>query len=187
MKSHFRSFFLLFKLPVRSLLGLILLSISASAAPTVFLRIEGIPGESVVENHAGDIELSRFSVGFSNVVVTAGGAAVGKPVLGELVVTKPIDKGSSSIAIACAGAQSIKTVTLFVSTIGEKPVDIHSIVIENVNVTSITTRTDASGAVVEDVTFTYTRITWAHRTISPTGAVGEWVRQGYDARAGKTF
>src|SRR6185503_16847801 len=69
-----------------------------------FLKIDGIPGESTVHPHEGEIDLVGFRTGLLQKVVSsgAGGGGAGKVDFGPLKVYKYIDKASIPIFVACA-------------------------------------------------------------------------------------
>jgi len=84
-------------------------------AYNLFLRIDGIQGDSKQAGHEDEIELLSFSWGVTNAPTTTGAAAgsgVSKPRLSDLSVTKFSDKASPALFRACASGQHVKTVTL---------------------------------------------------------------------------
>jgi len=67
-----------------------------------FLKINGIPGESQNPRHQGEIEVESFSWSESY-LASAGGT--GKVHMQDLHITKPIDKASPLLMLACASGR----------------------------------------------------------------------------------
>lgn len=83
-------------------------------AVDMFLKIEGIEGESTSKDHKGEIDVMSFSWGVSNSshVGTGGGGGAGKSVPSDFSFQKRLDKASPSLALACATGQHIRLATL---------------------------------------------------------------------------
>ncbi len=86
----------------------------APAKPAAWLKLDGIAGESTQVGHQGWIELLSVSFGPTGAQTASGasGAGGGKIKLGELVVTKAVDKASPLLLRFAGSAETIKTVTL---------------------------------------------------------------------------
>ena len=68
-------------------------------AADAFLKVDGIDGESTDANHTNWIELTSFSTGMSQPVSTSsatGGRTAERVNIGDIVVTKTVDKASPS-------------------------------------------------------------------------------------------
>jgi len=75
-------------------LGLIMQS-TASAAVDMFLKLDGIDGESTAQGHEQWIETDSFAFGASQGAQGSGsGQATGKTTLSEVSITKAIDTRS---------------------------------------------------------------------------------------------
>jgi type VI secretion system secreted protein Hcp len=86
-------------------------AVSSHAANSLFLEIEGIPGESVNAAHAGKIDLLAFSWGLAN-AGTAGGPTSEASVQ-EFSFTKRTDKTSPKLMLRVFNGAPIPTVTLY--------------------------------------------------------------------------
>ena len=76
-----------------------------------YLKLDGIQGESVDENHKDQITLLSWSLGASQVTSVAGtgGSGAGRADLSDLSVMKFLDKASSPIFKALLSGTHIKT------------------------------------------------------------------------------
>jgi type VI secretion system secreted protein Hcp len=136
---------------------------SAWGAYDVFLKIEGIPGESVDHAHAGWVELHRVGSGIGR---TASQAA---PALESLHVTKPIDKSSPLLFRACASGEVIPRAILEMVQGQPERRRYYRIVLENVLIASVETTAVAGETPTEQVSLNFTRITWTYTEIDETG------------------
>jgi type VI secretion system secreted protein Hcp len=83
-------------------------------ASDVFLKVDGIKGESTDAYHKDEIEVVGWSWGASEVFIVSvsGGTVGGKPKFTDLVVTKPVDKTSPKLLRACLKVTHINEVVL---------------------------------------------------------------------------
>jgi type VI secretion system secreted protein Hcp len=81
-----------------------------------FLKIDGIPGESLDRQHKDEIEIESFSWGLSNTgsIGSGGGAGAGKAVLQDFHFTSKLSKASPLLLKACATGQHLKEALLTV-------------------------------------------------------------------------
>src|SRR5678815_117991 len=158
-----------------------------------FLKIDGIPGESTVHPHVGEIDLVGFRTGLLQKVVNSGGGGggAGKVDFGPLKVYKYIDKASIPIFVACAVGKHLPKVTLSVVRTGSTdvpPFDYFVVVLTDVLVSSVndsTDTTDDQGNLLETVSFDFAKIQWTYRPTEPNGAPGTPVKGGYDLKLNK--
>jgi type VI secretion system secreted protein Hcp len=151
-------------------LGGLLLASEAVAASDVFIKIDGIDGESTAQGHEKWIQAFHFSEtwrGGAVATTTGGGAGGGKPTLGPLVFTQ--EHGASSVQLLKALLQGahIKNATVeFVETSGEgKSLTFYTITLTDVVVAAISEKTvDGGGRVVDEVQLTYGKGHWESGT-----------------------
>lgn len=81
-------------------------STDAEAAVDMFLKIEGIEGESVDKDHSGWIEIGSVSYSISSPTTsTSSGGATGKAEFSDVSITKILDKASPNIAVSAANGK----------------------------------------------------------------------------------
>ncbi len=82
-------------------------------AVDMFLKIDGIDGESGSHKHKNEIEVLSFSWGLSNTASsTGGGGGAGKVSVNDFSIVKQIDGSSPKLMEACCTGQLLKDVTV---------------------------------------------------------------------------
>jgi type VI secretion system secreted protein Hcp len=82
------------------------------AAVDYFLKIDGIPGESLDSKHRNEIELLSFSWGATNTAQVTSGHAAGKVTFQDFEFSKLFDKASPQIFLKCVNGAHITSMTL---------------------------------------------------------------------------
>ncbi len=85
-----------------------------------FLKIDGIPGESLDKSHKDEIEIDSYSWGVANTgsFGGGGGGGEGKAVPQDFSFTTKLNKATPLLMKACATGQHIKEATLTVRKAG---------------------------------------------------------------------
>src|SRR5215831_10842790 len=102
-------------------------------AVDMFLKLDGIEGESKDHKHAGEIELLSFSWGVSNssqVGCAGGGGGAGKANFSSFSFMKRVDSATPQLMLSCATGEHIKSGLITVRKAGEKPVEFLKIKLE---------------------------------------------------------
>jgi len=133
----------------------------------MFLKIEGIPGESKDQNHKDWIDVLSFSKSVSRPIEPgAGGRAGGQAAeASDLALSKYIDKSSPKLALACCEGGHIPEVTLeLINTRGGNKTPYMVYKLHNVLVTSYSVSGDTSGNPLptEEITLNYESIEWTY-------------------------
>lgn len=81
-------------------------------AVDIFLKIDGIDGESKEAAHRDWIEVSSWNWGVQQVTTPRDGAGAGKVSVQDLTITKSLDKASPALMQSCATGRRMKEVTL---------------------------------------------------------------------------
>ena len=104
-----------------------------------FIEIDGIEGESLDSDRAGQIDLLSWGWGMSQSGTThmGGGGGAGKVDVQDLTFVKAVDKASSPLALACCKGTHIASATLAVRKAGDTPLDYYIFTMENILVTSV--------------------------------------------------
>jgi type VI secretion system secreted protein Hcp len=91
----------------------------------LFLKLDGIQGESQDDKHKNEIQLASFNVGLTN-AGTGGanlGSGAGRSNLQDMHFTKQTDSSSPSLFLACCTGRHIPTATITIRKAGENPVE----------------------------------------------------------------
>lgn len=108
-------------------------------AVDMFLKLDGIKGESKDKKHEGEIHIESFSWGLSQqgTFGSAGGGGAGKVQAHDMVVTKVLDKATPLLMQHICGGKHIKDGLITVRKAGEKPLEYLKIKLEHILVSSI--------------------------------------------------
>jgi type VI secretion system secreted protein Hcp len=108
-------------------------------AVDIFMKIDGIDGESQDAKHASEIEVLSFNWGAtqdSSMHVGTGGGA-GKVSVDDLTFVHNVDKGSPILAQHCMSGKHLPKAVLTVRKAGENPLDYYKITMTDVLVSSV--------------------------------------------------
>jgi type VI secretion system secreted protein Hcp len=105
----------------------------------IFLKIEGVEGESMDSTHKNEIEVTSFNWGMSqsaSMHVGSGGGA-GKVSVNDLSIVHRIDKASPTLMQMCMTGKHIPSAVLTLRKAGENPLDFYIITMTDVMVTAV--------------------------------------------------
>ena len=176
-----------------SVLGLALLTIStvpAFAAVDMFLKIDGIPGESTDQAHKDQIEILSWSWGASMPISSGstGGSGAGKVQVSDLSFQKFADSTSPKILEKLFTGAHIPKVELSLSKLDGKgaSADFYKITLENVLVSSYNTGgSSGSDLPVESLSLNFQKITFEFKKLKSDGTLDTPVTFGWDIAANK--
>lgn len=107
----------------------------------MFIKIDGIKGESVDAKHKDEIDVLAWSWGASQSGTTHNGpgGGAGKANFQDISFTKWIDKSSPNLLMNCAKGVHMKEATLVVRKAGGTPLEYLKIKLSEVLVSSLST------------------------------------------------
>ncbi len=110
-------------------------------AVDMFLKFEGIEGESMDSTHAKTIDVLAWSWGLSQSGTThmGMGAGAGKASFQDLSITKYIDRSSPTLMQHVAGGKHIEKAKLIVRKAGGDPLEYYVIDMRDIMITSVAT------------------------------------------------
>lgn len=154
----------------------------------VFLKIDGVDGESTDAKHKGAIDVVSFGFGVvqSGTPVGGGGAGAGKASFQDLHVVIRLDKASPRLFVACAAGEHFRNAVLTARRAGKGQVEFLKVTLSGVFVTSYR----GGGAAAEDgphveVTLGYERIELQYTPVTAKGTAGTPVKGGWDVKTNK--
>jgi type VI secretion system secreted protein Hcp len=108
-------------------------------AVDMFLKLDGIKGESKDHKHKDEIHIESFSWGLSQTgsFGAGGGGGAGKVSVHDISVTKNLDKSSPELMLCCCNGKHIKEGLVTVRKAGEKPVEYLKIKLTDILVSSV--------------------------------------------------
>jgi type VI secretion system secreted protein Hcp len=160
-----------------------------------FLKIDGIAGESQNPRHQGEIEVESFSWSETYLASAPSATGAGKVHMQDLHVTKPIDKASPLLMLACASGQHFTSAVLTAQRPGEEPQDYFTITLSDLMVNSYQIAAPAGRPVPPDppnppapadrVAFSFSRIEIAYRPQRPDGTFDAPVSASWNVTANR--
>ena len=159
------------------------------AAVDLFLKIDGIAGESTDTQHRHEIEALAFS--WAEHLLTSagggGGGGVGKVQIGDLQVLMRASAASPALMLSCASGKHHASATLAARRRGGgKQKDFLVITMKDVLVTSYRVGATESGeddAPTDQVSIGFRTVTYTYTPIDAKGATGAPVTVSWDTKA----
>lgn len=149
-----------------------------------FLKVDGIPGESLSKTHKEEIELHSWSWGAHNHASMHGsGLSGGKAEMAELTVSKPVDKASPKLLELLFNGKHINTATLSCQkSTGKDLGDYLIIKMQEIAVTSFQaggSNGDAIGS--ESISFAFVQVEYDYKIQGKDGGLTAAGTAKYDA------
>ena len=154
----------------------------------MFLKIEGIDGESQDDRHKNEIQIDSFSLGAAN--SGSGGSNLGsgtsKVKVEDIHFTKQIDKASPNLFINCCSGKHIPTAVLTVRKAGENPQDYFTITLTDVLISSHSISGHDGGGMPSDTfSLNFSKIKHEYKTQTASGTLGPAIAKTYDVNSNK--
>jgi type VI secretion system secreted protein Hcp len=153
-------------------------------AVDMFLKLDGVNGESKDKTHKQEIDVLSWSWGMSNSgsAHMGGGAGSGKVNVRDISVTKYVDSSSPKIMLSCCDGKHFAKATLTVRKAGgASPVEYVVIKMEEVLISSVTT--GGSGGVdrlTENVSLNFAKVSLDYTPQDAKGAAGTAIPFAWD-------
>ncbi len=150
---------------------------TAQAATDMFLKIEGIDGESNDASYHKHLEVLSWSWGATQASAAGGGA--GKVSMQDFHFTCKVNSASPALMLACATGQHIPTATfrfLRTSAAG-KPEEYYVVTLSDVMVSSFSssrpapTTTTADAPPVERISLNFAKIEFKYTPVAAAGSI----------------
>ena len=156
-------------------------------ASSVFLKLDGIEGDALEEDHAKEIEVLSWGWGLnqSGTQEVAGRRTSGTVSGQDLSISKFMDKSSPVLVKHCCNGQGIKEGTLTVQTSGGEDEKVNALVIkfEDLVITSFSPSGSGTGGgeiPMEQVTMTCKRFTYKYTGQKADSHADAESEQGWD-------
>ncbi|HEY7316059.1 MAG TPA: type VI secretion system tube protein Hcp [Candidatus Binatia bacterium] len=158
-------------------------------AVDMFLKIDGIPGESTDTNHRDEIDVLSYSWGESQPATTgsAGGPAAGRVTMQDFHFTMKINKASPKLFLACASGTHMRSAILTVRRSGGNPVEFLKWTLTDVTVASYQTTTSAAAgeSPLDQFSLRFAKIETEYRAVKPDGSLDAPIKAGWDVQANR--
>jgi len=154
----------------------------------MFLKLEGVDGESKDDSHKKEIDVLSWSWGASQSGTghVGGGSGAGKVSVQDLSVTKYVDSSSHLLLLDCCNGQHIKKGTLVVRKAGATPLEYIKLTMEDIIVSNI--HTGGSGGedrLTETITLNFSKFKYEYTPQKADGSGDGTKETGWDIAANK--
>ena len=168
----------------------------------IFLKLDGIDGESTTKGHEKEIEVVSYDQQIDSTVPSSGGVGggggAGKATFSGVRFRKLLDTASIPIALACASGLHIASARF---AFRRAPLDFYVVALEDVVVThagqcattgaqsplefETLAKSSAGAALLEEVTMHFAKIRWEYRPMGPKGTGLPPITGGWDVKANR--
>lgn len=156
-------------------------------AQDMFIKIDGIEGESLDSSHTNEIEVLSWHwdvLQHSNMHSGSGGGS-GKATVNDFCFSHYTDKASPNLLSYCLTGKHIKSVVFVVRKAGGNPLEYLTITFTDV----IVTRVDMAGSADdeirprENISLAFTKVTQDYVTQNSEGSKSGVISASYDIKA----
>jgi len=155
-------------------------------AVDMFLKLNGVKGESKDKVHTKEIDVLAWSWGMSNsgTAHVAGGAGAGKVNVNDLSFTKYVDSSSANLMLNCCNGKHFSDALLTVRKAGGNPVEYIKVKMETVLIAAVTTGgSGAEDRLTENVILNFAKVTVDYTPQDDKGAAGTAIPFAWDIAA----
>jgi type VI secretion system secreted protein Hcp len=155
----------------------------------MFLKIDGIEGESADHKHKGEIDILSYSMGATQTgtMASGGGGGAGKVSLQDIHFTTNLSKASPKIMEACTTGQHLKKAVLVQRKAGGKQEEYLKITLSDALVSSYQIGGSHHGdhTPVDQFSLNFAKIEVEYKEQKADGSVSGVVKGGWDVKANK--
>jgi type VI secretion system secreted protein Hcp len=152
----------------------------------MFLKLDGIKGESKDDKHKDEIHIESFSWGMSQTGAMGhgGGGGAGKVNIHDISISKNVDKSSCDLMYACASGKHIASGLITVRKAGEKPLEYLKIKLTDILISGVQESGSGHGDQVgEAVTLNFAKFQVDYQEQKPDGTGSPAGSMGWDIKA----
>ena len=141
-------------------------------AVDMFLKLDGIKGESADHKHKDEIHVESFSWGMNQTGThgAGGGGGAGKVSVHDISITKYLDKSTTDLLLHCANGKHIKEGLITVRKAGENPVEYLKIKLADILISGVQHAGHGSDQLTESLSLNFAKF---HMEYQEQGADGK--------------
>ncbi len=160
---------------------------SFAASDPIYMNFPGISGDTVTKGFENQIQLDSFQWGVERAIsAPAGGTRESSaPHVGEITVTKLMDKASPPLLQSSLVGQAVGPVTItFVKDTGTGPIRYAEYILQNVLISGYSVSSGGDNP-TESLTLSFTQVTFKFTPTNPDGSLGTPIQTTYDLVTGR--
>jgi type VI secretion system secreted protein Hcp len=157
-------------------------------AQDIFLKLNGIDGESQDASHKNEIEVLDWSwkISQNSSMHSGSGGGAGKATVDDLTFTHRIDKSSPNLMKYCLTGKHIPEAKLTIRKAGGNPLEYLTITMTDVIVSMVQPSGQASDEVIhEQVSLAFSKVKQEYAVQNAQGGSAGTITAGYDIKGNK--
>jgi type VI secretion system secreted protein Hcp len=154
-------------------------------AVDMFIKIDGIKGESQDSKHKDEIDVLSWSWGVSQsgTMHAGGGGGAGKANFQDVSITKWVDMSSPKLLSAASTGKHIKEALLTVRKAGEKPLEYLKVTLSDCLISSVSTGgSGGEDRLTENIAINFAKVKFEYTVQKADGSAGGVVPFGFDIK-----
>jgi len=158
-------------------------------AVDMFLKLDGIKGESQDHKHAGEIHIESWSWGMSQTGAhgTGGGGGAGKVSVHDISITKFVDKASPALMLHCCNGKHIPNGLVTVRKAGDKPLEYLKMKLQDIIISGVQNAGHGGDQLTENVTLNFAKFHVEYTEQKADGSGSPGGEMGWDVKANVKF
>lgn len=150
----------------------------------MFLKLDGIQGESNDSKHKNEIEIENYSFGVSQQGTASHGQGLGagKAQFQDFHFTKRIDKATPNLFVAAATGRHISEALLTVRKAGGTQEEYLKVTLKDVLISSYSTSGNEGAVPLEAVGLNFTEAKYEYSSQSKSGSLEGSIIGGYNVK-----
>jgi len=155
----------------------------------MFLKLDGIKGESQDHKHAGEIHIESWSWGMSQTGAhgTGGGGGAGKVSVHDISITKFVDKASAALMLHCCSGKHIPNGLVTVRKAGDKPLEYLKMKLQDILISGVQNAGHGGDLLTENVTLNFAKFHVEYTEQKADGSGSPGGEMGWDVKANVKF
>lgn len=154
-------------------------------AANLYLKIDGITGESTDAEHTGWIEVDNVSFSVSQpksaTASTGGGHTAERCEITDVICTKLADVSTPQLLQLCASGKTVARAKFeFVRSDGAMPVTYFEIDMENVLIARVAPSVSAGSLMSDSLSLKFSKVRWRYTKQKIAGGIGGNTAGGWD-------
>ena len=160
---------------------------SFAASDPIYMNFPGISGDTVAKGFENQIQVDSFQWGVERAISSPSGGIreAGAPHVGEITITKLMDKASPLLLQSSLVGEAVSPVTItFVKDTGIGPVRYAEYTLDNVLISGYSVSSGGDNP-TESLSLSFTKITFKFTPTNLDGSPGIPIQTTYDLALGK--
>jgi len=158
-------------------------------AVDMFLKLDGIKGESQDHKHKDEIHIQSWSWGMSQTgtMGTGVGGGAGKVHVHDISITKAVDKSSPALMLHCCNGKHIPNGLVTVRKAGDKPLEYLKMKLTDIIISGVQNAGHGGDILTENLTLNFAKFHIEYQEQKPDGSGSPGGEMGWDVKANQKF